>query len=75
MKNPATIHKIVSEKYHNTDKHNLDINDCRYDRHWSDYRPNKKEIEINTWLKVKVITINSKWHRHYVLDFNINKFI
>jgi hypothetical protein len=69
------INNIINGKYHNTEKHNLDINDYRYDRHWSDWKPNKKEIEKNTWLKVNINIIKIRWHTHYVLDFNINKYL
>jgi hypothetical protein len=54
------IHNIIKTKYHHTEKHNLDIDDCRYDRHWLNGRPNKKEIESNTGLKIKIQTISSR---------------
>ena len=50
----------MKTKYHHTEKHNLDIDDCRYDRHWLNGRPNKKELESNTGLKIKIQTISSR---------------
>ena len=64
------IKQIIREKYNFLNKHNDNPNDLRRDWHWSKWKPNRKEIEQQLWLKVVIHSIRIRWHTSYVLDFN-----